>query len=236
MTKTMKRILLLFAGGLLMLLLPGPHGPWAADEGGPSSGERPTVRPNIVYVADFSLDVDAREKGERRSRSPLRIRERLKDLTDQSDETPDEKAKKIVDALGRAIVAALIDKGVNAKRLEGQGGPSSGSWLLEGEFVEYGEGDRMKRAVIGFGSGAATMEVRAKLSEVVDGGVRPLFDSTVGGKKNRMPGAAITRNPYAAAAKFVVTKNAPDRDVKKLGGQIADTLYEYMEKQGFARP
>ena len=102
--------------------------------------------------------------------------------------------------------------------------------------MEYYEGDRLKKAVIGFGSGSSDMEVRVRLSEVVDGGIRPLFDSTMEGRKNRMPGAAITKNPYVAGAKYVVSKKAPDRDVKRLGSKIADRLYGYMEENGFAGP
>jgi len=64
---------------------------------------------------------------------------------------------------------------------------------------------------------------------VVDSGLRLLFDSAMDGKKNRMPGAVVTMNPYVAGAKFVMTKTAPEREVKKLGIRIANTLYEVIE-------
>ena len=157
----------------------------------------------------------------------------MRDMVDRSEESPQDKAKRITDGLADSIVAELIAKGAKAGRIAPGVEPSSGAWLLEGEFVEYGEGDRLKRAVIGFGSGAASMEVRVRLSEVMDGGLRLIYDSTAGGSKNRMPGAVVTRNPYVAGAKYVMTKNAPDREVKKLGSGIADKLLEYMKAQGF---
>jgi len=215
------------AAVLLLLVLPGPCP--AGDA--PDQAAKPSFRPRIIYVADFSLDsaTDAEGRG---LHGPLQIRKRLRDRVDQTDESPEEKAARIRDTLARSIVSELTGKNVNCARLEGQARPSSGTWLLEGEFVEYYEGDRLKKAVIGFGSGSSDMEVKVKLSEVMDGGLRPIFDSTIEGRKNRLPGAAVTKNPYVAGAKYVLSKKAPDREVKKLGARIAEKLYDYMEEQG----
>ena len=197
----------------------------------PDQAAKPSFRPRLIYVADFSLDAtaDQQDKG---LHGPLQIRKRLRDRVDQTEETPEEKAARIKDALARSIVSELTGRNVHCVRLSGQTQPTSGSWLLEGEFVEYYEGDRLKKAVIGFGSGSSDMEVRVKLSEVMDGGARPIFDSTIEGRKNRLPGAVVTKNPYVAGAKYVLSKKAPDREVKKLGSRIAEKLYNYMEEQG----
>lgn len=195
---------------------------------------KPSFRPRLILVTNFSLD-SATDKEDKGLHGPLQIRKRLRDRVDQMDETPQEKAGRIVDTLARSIVSELTDKNVSSVRFSGQARPSSGSWLLEGEFVEYYEGDRLKKAVIGFGSGSSDMEVRVKLSEVMDGGTRIIFDSTIEGRKNRLPGAAVTRNPYVAGAKYVLSKKAPDREVKRLGSRIAERLYEYMEEQGLVQ-
>jgi hypothetical protein len=39
-----------------------------------------------------------------------------------------------------------------------------------------------------------------------------------------MPGAAVTMNPYVAAAKFVLGRQATTRDVQKLGDAIAKEI------------
>jgi len=93
----------------------------------------------------------------------------------------------------------------------------------------------LKRAVIGFGSGSSDMQVGIRVSEATEAGRRVLLDKPVDGKKSRMPGAIVTKNPYVAGAKFVLTKNAPDRDVKKLGSQIADKIYEVMKGEGLVK-
>ena len=216
----------------VFLLLPQGTG-LAADTAGETAA-KPSFRPRLVYVTDFSLD-SATDKEDKGLHGPLQIRKRLRDRVDQADETPEEKAGRIVDTLARSIVSELTDRNVHSQRLSGKSEPSSGTWLLEGEFVEYYEGDRMKKAVIGFGSGSSDMEVRVRLSEVMNGGIRPIFDSTIEGKKNRLPGAAITKNPYVAGAKYVLSKKAPDREVKKLGSRIAEKLYSYMEEQGLIK-
>jgi len=224
-----RTILLFLSCAALVSLLSTLPGPCLAGDAADQAA-KPSFRPRIVYVADFSLDSAAeQDKG---LHGPLQIRKRLKDRVDQMDESPAEKAARIRDTLARSIVSELTGKNVNCVRLEGQARPSSGTWLLEGEFVEYYEGDRLKKAVIGFGSGSSDMEVRVKLSEVMDGGLRPIFDSTIEGRKSRLPGAAVTRNPYVAGAKYVLSKKAPDREVKKLGARIAEKLYDYMEEQG----
>jgi hypothetical protein len=194
---------------------------------------KPSFTPRTIYVANFILDVQRGDKG---THGPLQVRKRLRNMVDQSEETPEEKARKITDGLARSIVSGLTDKGIDSRLFSGQTGTSSGTWLLEGEFVEFGEGDRLKRAVIGFGSGSADMEVRVKLSEMMEGGMRPLFDSTMEGRKNSMPGAVVTKNPYVAGAKYVMTKNAPERQINKLGSQIADALYDFMKQHGLAKP
>jgi hypothetical protein len=47
---------------------------------------------------------------------------------------------------------------------------------------------------------------------------------------SRIPGAAVTRNPYVAAAKFVLQKNATERDLKKSAEQIAEQILQYEQQ------
>jgi hypothetical protein len=57
------------------------------------------------------------------------------------------------------------------------------------------------------------------------------FDSA--GTSGHMPGAAVMhKNPYAAAAKFVMSKNDPEREAKKVAKAIADEIGKFMAAQG----
>jgi hypothetical protein len=44
---------------------------------------------------------------------------------------------------------------------------------------------------------------------------------------SRIPGAAVTRNPYVPAAKFVLQKNATARDIQRTAGQIVEEIVKY---------
>jgi hypothetical protein len=44
---------------------------------------------------------------------------------------------------------------------------------------------------------------------------------------SKMPGAAVTMNPYVAAAKFVMEKNAAEKDIQKTAEQIVGELIKY---------
>lgn len=186
-----------------------------------------------VFVADFTLDAEA-EKHE--GRKMLAPRQRVKDIVNRvgptGEDDPAEKAKIIVNALSESIVKGLADQNVKASRLFRQPPPAGDGLFLEGEFLDFDQGDRMKKAIIGFGSGSPEMQVRMILTKIEGGATILLMDTAVDGKKNRMPGAAVTRNPYVAGAKFVLGKNASEKEVRKLGSEIAEKLYEYMVEQG----
>ncbi|MBA4418901.1 MAG: hypothetical protein C0392_13490 [Syntrophus sp. (in: bacteria)] len=227
------RMIRFFLCVVIICLLLSAHSTAVAQGDGGASPAKPSFNPRIVYVADFLLEAVPPQKG---IQGPLQVRKKIRGVIEGAEESPQEKAAKIIDLLARSIVSALNDRNIRSARFSGQAQPSSQSWLLEGEFMDFEEGDRLKKAVIGFGSGSGEMEIRVRLSEVMDGGIRPLFDSIMDGKKSRMPGAAITKNPYVAGAKFIMAKTAPEKEIKKMGTQIAGKLYEFMEKQGYVKP
>lgn len=194
---------------------------------------QPSHQQGIVYVSDFLIDVD---EGDNTKDQKLPVRKKLRGIVDMTgltrEETPREKAQKIVHVLAGSIVEELNKKGVISLRLFAHPPPYSDCFLLDGEFLEHSEGDRLKRAVIGFGTGSAEMVVQMMFSEIRDGTTHFLMDTATVNKKNHMPGAVVSMNPYVAGAKFVLTKNAPERDSKKMGSRIAGAIYEYMLKQG----
>ena len=70
------------------------------------------------------------------------------------------------------------------------------------------------QAGIGFGAGQSEVEVQAQVYAVSDLDTPFLvFDSK--GASGHMPGAVMTKNPYVAAAKFVMSKKEPDKEAKR---------------------
>lgn len=208
------------------------------------AGERlsvatPRNAPRQVYVADFQLDASdfQGDQGVRGMLPPRaqqgvlgQVGERLPHRFATDD--PAARAREIIAEMATALVAALREKGLSAERLGTANGelPADG-WLLQGVFTEVGEGNRFKRAIIGFGQGASTMEAQVGISDLASPYPREPF-MLFGTVKDpsKLPGAAVTMNPYVAAAKFVMEKNATGKDIQKTATQIVAEVLKYEDR------
>ena len=192
-----------------------------------AAAPRPQVSlPQVVYVADFRLDAQAQEAG-----SGALERPRLLHLPGESRDAA-EQAAKIVNLTAQSLTDDLNRAGIPARRLlPGAPLPASG-WLVRGVFTEASEGNTMRRAVVGFGAGAPKMEVQVAVSDLADQpkALFVILGTNTDPETERLPGGLLTRNPYVVAAKFVLEKGAPERDVKATAQTIADKLVELRDK------
>lgn len=200
--------------------------------GGPEVEQETTVRPRpevaepgVVYVANFGLDAQSHE-----ARSGSLERPRLLTLPHQNRE-PAQQAAKIVELTAQSLTDDLYRAGVPAQRLApGVPLPPSG-WLVRGVFTEADEGNMLRRAVVGFGTGSPKMDVQVGVSDLAS--QQPDAPFVIFGTvtdPERLPGGMVSRNPYVIAAKFVLEKGAPERDVKAVAQTIADKIVELREK------
>jgi len=195
---------------------------------------QPTTRPGMVYVTDFALDVsDVKEESGLVGRRGLLRGELLKRRGPlRQEEDPTATAATLVDLLAQSITQSLNDRSVPAMRLpQGESPPISG-WIVRGQFLEVDEGNRLKRAVIGFGAGASDMQLQIDVSDLGSHPDSPFLTFGAETGSGKKPGAIITMNPYVAAAKFVLSKNAPEKDVKHAGAKIAAEIIGYMKARG----
>ncbi len=196
------------------------------------TGPLPVKKPNIIYVKDFALDVEHYEVDEGiKGRISGRLTGRLgQDLPHPIQKTnPEQQVDKIVTEMSQSLISGLKDKGFNAQRVSDISAVRDG-WLLQGGFTEVDEGNRLKRATIGFGQGATQMEIQVGLSDLAS--VNPQEPFVVFGTikdPKKMPGAVVTMNPYVAAAKFVLEKNATTKDIQKTSEQIVGQILKYSE-------
>lgn len=114
--------------------------------------------------------------------------------------------------------------------------PPASGWLVQGQFQNVDPGNRAQRAVIGFGAGEATTEVAVQVDRLGDGTVTPVLQFGSNADSGHAPGAVVTMNPYAAAAKFVLGRNATNRDIEKMGTAIAQEIAKYARERGVAPP
>jgi len=217
----MKRTLMggtILASLLLLLLI----SQGTAQTGG-KAGMTPShssERPEAVYITDFEIQSGSvTEEGRLLKRLP------------RMQQDPEAKTRELVELLSATLTRELQDKGVPAKRLyAGQQQPLKG-WLVKGEFLEVDEGNRLRRAAIGFGAGSTQMLVEVTITDLAGDRNEPFLVFGTGSKSGRGPGAVVMMNPYAAAAKFVLSKRAPEKDVKKAARQMADVI-----AKSFAEP
>jgi hypothetical protein len=195
----------------------------------------PAGLPRTVYVSDFDLQAEHMDSG--REHKSVLSDGHLKKLGKRpphqpANSNPEEQAKKIVDAMSRSLVEDLNENGLVARRLTDPKAalPKKG-WLIQGVFTEAAKGSRVKRAVIGFGRGASRMEAQVAVSDL--SGRNPKNPFIVFGtvkKPKKTPGAAVTMNPYVAAAKFVMEKNATEKDIRKTAKQIVGEILKHTQK------
>lgn len=188
----------------------------------------PTTAPQrIMYVQDFLLDADTATASD--SGNDRRLLHRPHVLRPQT--SPAEHAQQMVNLMAESLVSELNKAGFQAGRLASGSRLPKDGWLIGGVFTELDEGNRLKRAVIGFGSGATTMEVQVSVSDLATNPYAPfMFIGTVKDPK-KMPGAVVTMNPYVAGAKFVLEKNASEKDVVQSAKKIAEAIKKASDDQ-----
>jgi hypothetical protein len=204
--------------------------------------------PKEVYVADFTVEPGAikpaqglisnatDEVGEMAQERPHLLGgggilgKRLKPDTP----TPED----VANTLAASITSALKEQKLGypvARIPPGAPLPTSG-WVVSGRFVSVDPGNRAERAVVGFGTGEATTEVQVVVNRLGEDGSTPVLEFGTHADSGKMPGAVVTMNPYVAAAKFVLGKQATDRDVKAMGTEIAKQIADFARQRGVAQP
>jgi hypothetical protein len=200
-------------------------------KGEKTEGSLPQRLPGTIYIADFALEAENYVPDEGvRGALPGRLGKRLPRLLQKDN--PAERARQIVETMAESLVQHMNSKGLQAQRLRNTAEdlPREG-WLVQGVFTEVDEGNRLKRAAIGFAKGATSMDVQVGISDLAGSNPRAAF-LLFGTEKdpNKIPGAVVTMNPYVAAAKFVLQKNATERDVQRTAAQIVEEILKYEQQ------
>ncbi|MFM0080408.1 DUF4410 domain-containing protein [Paraburkholderia sediminicola] len=180
----------------------------------------------IVYVSDFDLDV-ANVKPD--SGPGQRVR-RLRGLLPSGpgplgkDKNPEDHAKDIVNEMADALTTDLKKGGVDARRIApGQPLPATG-WQVRGVFLSVDDGNRLRRAMVGFGAGQNDIQVAVSCDSLATADLPPLYQAVEDADSKGKPGAVIKLNPYVIAAKFVMASGDEKKTIKKTAQQISDAV------------
>jgi len=211
---------ILFAGAILALLTACG----SAKVTNTNAMAAPASAPAVVYVADFDLDASAVQQS-----GPGSLINRVRPGIIGSGplgvaRTPQQQARDLVDLMANSIVDDLHKDGIAAERLApGMPLPAAG-WLVRGVFLDVDAGNRLRRAAIGFGTGATNLQVVSSVDQLSASAPQPLYTVDTSAQSGKLPGAAVTLNPYMAAARFVMAGKDLDRNAKDTADKIADQV------------
>jgi hypothetical protein len=98
------------------------------------------------------------------------------------------------------VAANLTQKGITTTCLQRGVQPTGNNVLImDGEFTDISEGNRLRRMVIGLGVGASKVDAVVSVYQKTDAGSRQIMEFATNADSGYMPGAGIT-GPAGAAA------------------------------------
>jgi uncharacterized protein DUF4410 len=148
------------------------------------------------------------------------------------------------------VATALTQKGYSAV-CQNRGVPVAGDNVLivDGQFTDISEGNRLRRMVIGLGAGASVLDTSVQMYQRTDAGSTQLMEFGTHADSGKMPGAGITGPAGAAAggaaAAASLGANLAAGGVKtytsstgfladKTSDQIVTTMTQYFSQHGWA--
>jgi hypothetical protein len=180
----------------------------------------------VVYVADFDLDVANIAPDSGRGQRVRRLRGLLPAGPGPhgQDKNPQEHAAHIVNEMADALTEDLKKGGVDARRIMPGQPLATAGWQVRGVFLSVDDGNRLRRAMVGFGAGQNDIQVAVSCDSLGAADLPPLYQSVEEAGSKNMPGAAIKLNPYVIAAKFVMASGDESKTIRKTAQEIADAV------------
>jgi hypothetical protein len=188
--------------------------------------ETPVSKPAVVYVTDFELGPQNIQHEEGvlpiGSRGPSIVR----GILSGAPRDPEARARQLVDLMSTSLVKDLTAAGFTTFRLQAGAGMPADGWLVRGVYTEVQEGNRLQRSVIGFGQGATDVQVVTDVYDLSHGPPKPLYEVATDATSGNKPGAgpAIALSPYAVAARFVMSRQDLEKNVKQTASKIAEDV------------
>jgi uncharacterized protein DUF4410 len=198
-------------------------------------------RPEKILVYDFAVS----EQEVKEYQGIMRQQPTIKDPAERERLL----AKEVKDALADELIEGLRSLGFLVERVQRGTVATGNEMLIDGQFLTVDEGNPLHSLVIGFGSGASSVQTQVQVYQAPK--ARKIMEFTTQSDSSKMPGAATTMAAGAAVAGGVtagmVAANAAASGVKTYksdvarmaadsGDQVARYMSELFAKQGWIRP
>jgi len=157
--------------------------------------------------------------------------------------------RQAADALAENLVAGLQEMGFTVSRVTRGTTPANGELLVDGLFLNVDEGNRLRRLVVGFGSGGSSVDTQV---DVYYGMRRnKLLEFATHSDSGKLPGAAVSMGAGAAVSGGVTAGAAAatvasggikayrtdtERMAARSGTEAVVHLSEYFAQQGWITP
>jgi hypothetical protein len=164
------------------------------DSSGPPPVTASSVRPGRIVVDDFAFSASQVSEN---TAIGARILNSFSSTPEEQRE--DAIGKEAADALAAEVAKQLGDLGFTVIRGNSTTVYAEGDLLIDGEFLNVDEGNRLRRLVIGFGAGASKLDTQVNVYRITAGTRQSLLQFTTHADSGRMPGAAVTMGAGAAA-------------------------------------
>ena len=198
-------------------------------------------RPQLIVVHDFGASASAVALD---SAIGARVMEALKGNQEVQDHL------KVGQEVGKVLTENLVKEigklGIPAVAAANATPVAGPTLQIEGQFVTVDEGNRMRRAVIGFGAGASEVRTMVQVFETTNEGRRLVEDFYTTAKSSRKPGfgpmagmgAAVGRAATSAAVSGgvgVATAHSQtvEGDAKNTADEIVKELKKFFTEQGW---
>jgi hypothetical protein len=139
----------------------------------------------------------------------------------QDTDSPSEQARLVVDTFSKTLVQSLQNAKFTAARQSGSR-PAAGV-LIRGVFAEPDPMNRVRRGLLGTNSPGGKFLLYIGIFNLSRPDA-PLYELAPVQEPDPRYGPVITLNNYVPLAKFEVSKNPGEEDVRKICSQIVDNL------------
>ena len=201
-------------------------------------------KPQLVVVHDFGVSPSA-------VALDTAIGSRLLEAVRGNPEA--EEQQKIGQEVARIVTENLVTEinklGISAVPADKAGPVAPPSLAIEGHFVTVDQGNRLRRAVVGFGAGASEVRTLVQVFETTADGRRLVEDFYVTVKSSRKPGVGPMAGVGAAAGRAATSaavatgvgiatahSQTVEGDAKQTADEIAKVLKKFFAEQGWIAP
>ena len=119
-----------------------------------------------------------------------------------------ETAHAVAHDLSDALVKDLQNLGFTVEKHHRGTSVTGNALIVDGQFLNVDEGNRLRRLVIGFGSGASKLDTRVQVYQVSGGTTHRVLEFETHVESAKLPGAAVTMGAGAVATGAVTAGSA----------------------------